>query len=161
LVIRDDDEVPPIAADFLKISRMASLLIHESLMNIGEEGAIEITVESASINSPNSNAVRVRCMDNGRQIPESERGSLFDPFFVKSDRPGDVGMNLMTCYLTVFAHGGTIKAEGTEDGKNVIDLVIPVKPTDPPNGHAFQRLFDSSSHIPRLSVPLVPESGDA
>jgi len=140
-VLRNEDGVPSISVDTQKISRMAFLLIQEAKMNIVEEGEIEIVVSRSPADSSRQESIRIMCMDNGSPIPESSRKHLFDPFYVRADKPGEVGMNLMTCYLTVFQHGGTIKAEGLEDGRNAINIILPLEPTKPSSYQLLGHLF--------------------
>ncbi len=144
--LRNEDGVPPISVDIRKISRMAFLLIQEARMNIAEEGEIEVVVSYCPANSSRQNAIQLKCMDNGCPIPEMSRKHLFDPFYVRADKPGEVGMNLMTCYLTVFQHGGTIKAEGLADGRNAISLTLPIEPTKPSSYELLSHLFEEGFH---------------
>ncbi len=129
--LHKEEGLPVISADDQKISRMAHLLLQEARMNIEKEGVIEVIISHCRANSFKEGAVRVKCTDNGKPISDSDRKRLFDPFYVRANRPSEVGMNLMTCYLTVFQHGGTIKATGDENGRNTIELTLPVETAEP------------------------------
>ena len=119
------DGLPLISGDRQKIGQMARLLFLEAKSSLKEGGNIEINVRSASDES----AVRITFIDDGQLIPEGDLERLFDPFFVRSDKPEELGTNLMACYLTVFHHGGGIRAKRTEDGRNAVIVSLPIEPT--------------------------------
>lgn len=122
------DEIGPITGDLKKISTMAGYLIEEAQKNIkSEDGAIEIQFFTTRLDA--ADGVRIRCIDNGPPVPEEERAHLFDPLHIRSDRPSEVGANLLYCYLTVFHHGGKIESTKLKDGRNVIELSLQVEPT--------------------------------
>ena len=49
--------------------------------------------------------------DNGPGLPQEALRNLFDPFMVRSDSPGEFGINLMACFFIVYHHGGIIRAD--------------------------------------------------
>jgi two-component system, NtrC family, sensor kinase len=118
--------IDKITADFKRISLMAAQLIREAKKNLKEAGVIEIQIFPAQIDGVE--AVRVRIIDNGVVIPESERPHLFDPLFIRSDRPMDISTDLLNCYLTVFNHGGKIQASSLSDQRNVMEFTLPKTP---------------------------------
>ena len=67
-------------------------------------------------------------LDNGDPVPDQDLPRLFDPFYVRANQPEELGTNLMACYLTVFHHGGTIRAERSTDGRNAVIFSLPVAP---------------------------------
>lgn len=129
--LTDLDRVEGITADKDKLSLMALNLVREARKNISETGTIEVQIFSTPIDG--AEGVRVRCIDDGTPIPEHEQHRLFDPFFVRADRPSEVGTDLLFCYLTVFHHGGKIKASSLKDGRNMIEFHLPVIPTKQAN----------------------------
>ncbi|MEX2580909.1 MAG: hybrid sensor histidine kinase/response regulator [Verrucomicrobiales bacterium] len=118
-------EVPAVAGDRQKIGQMARLLFQEARSSLKDGGDIEIRVNAAG----DASSVRITFIDSGPLIPESDLERLFDPFFVRSDKPEELGTNLMACYLTVFHHGGSIRAKRTSDDRNSVIITLPVKPT--------------------------------
>lgn len=133
-----------IAVDTKKITRMAHLLIQEARMNIEGEGEIEVIISDSEGSSTQAKGVQITCIDSGLPIPESDRKRLFDPFYVRAEKPSEVGMNLMTCYLIIFQHGGTIRAEGLSDGRNAIILTLPATPAASNPNRALKHLFGDS-----------------
>lgn len=142
--LSSDAHLHTITADLEKVSRMAQSIIKEAVANAGISGKIELQVSNASLESSGAEAVRIRCIDNGEPIPEKERSRLFDPFLVRSDRPGELGTDLVACYLSVFQHGGSIQAVAAEDGRNMIELTLPVIPVAPAGGAIFTRLIEDT-----------------
>lgn len=123
--LQASDGLPLISGDRQKIGQMARLLFLEAKSSLKDGGNIEINVRSAS----NESAVRITFIDDGQLIPEGDLERLFDPFFIRSDKPEELGTNLMACYLTVFHHGGGIRAKRTEDGRNAVIVTLPIEPT--------------------------------
>jgi signal transduction histidine kinase len=134
--------IPSIAGDAQKIGQMARLLFQEAKSTIGGEGTIEVRLSSG----PKGN-IQIVIVDSGEAIPEEDLKHLFDPFFVRNDRPEDLGTNLMACYLTVYHHGGTIKARRTRDGRNAIELSLPVKPLSEEQARRSRRVLNQFSEF--------------
>ncbi len=118
-----EELIPDISGDTQKIGQMARLLFQESKSAIGEEGKIEVRFSRAA-----NGDVRIVFVDDGELIADEDIQHLFDPFFVRSERPEDLGTNLMACYLTAYHHGGSIKARRTRDGRNAIEIALPEVP---------------------------------
>ena len=115
--------IPNISGDTQKLGQMARLLFQEAKSSLGEEGNIEVRFS----NTP-AGDVQIVFVDNGQLIPDDELKHLFDPFFVRSERPEELGTNMMACYLTIYHHGGAIKARRTRDGRNAIEISLPLNP---------------------------------
>lgn len=123
--IEADANAPKVSGDLQKISQMARLLFQEAKSSLHDGGEIEVKITEAE---NDSKSVAIEFIDNGPLIPSAHHDRLFDPFFVRSDKPQELGTNLVACYLTVFYHGGRIWAEHTKDGRNAIKIVLPVVP---------------------------------
>ena len=127
-----DGSVAPISCDRDRVLRIGRGLIGEAKKNlIDDEGKIEIKVSNARIGSDDREAVRIQCIDNGMPVPEEERGQMFDPFFIRSNRPADFGVELLYAYLSVFYHGGSIRALLNDNEENVIEIILPRIPISP------------------------------
>lgn len=127
--IKAADDLPTISGDNQKIGQMARLLFQEAKTSLKNGGKIEINVKATDDGS----GLKMSFIDDGQLIPEEDLERLFDPFFVRSDKPEELGTNLMACYLTVFHHGGGIRAKHTEDGRNAVIVTLPVHPTENEN----------------------------
>ncbi len=133
-----NDDIPTISGDRQKIGQMARLLFQEAKSSLKDGGKIEIQLKPTG----DQGAVRITFIDDGQLIPEGDLERLFDPFFVRSDKPEELGTNLMACYLTVFHHGGGIRAKRTEDGRNAVVVTLPLQPTHESKGVFPSRLLD-------------------
>ncbi len=51
--------------------------------------------------------------------------NLFDPFYTRSRKPDDFGVNMMACYVTMHLHGGTAEARHLEPRGLELKLTMP------------------------------------
>lgn len=86
---------------------------------------------------------------DGDPLPEEDLPWLFDPFYVRANFPEELGTNLMTCYLTVFHPGGTIRAKRTEDSRKAVVLTLPV--TSPPPDVEVEEGMKATGRLWRLA----------
>ena len=77
--------------------------------------------------------VQVRVTDNGRGIPESIRGKLFDPF-VSAGKENGTGLGLTVVQKIVQDHGGDIVVEKTSDMGTAFRLTLPLSSSSAGNG---------------------------
>lgn len=85
-------------------------LFHQVLLNLilngrdaaGASGLVSVRTQRID------RSVLVAVRDDGPGIPQSEMGTLFEPF--RSSKPRALGVGLATCRQIVTAHGGTIDA---------------------------------------------------
>ncbi len=60
--------------------------------------------------------------------PQDSAQNLFDPFYTRSRRPDDFGVNMMACYVTMHLHGGTISARRLHPQGLELTLRLPLDP---------------------------------
>ncbi|WP_449072333.1 response regulator [Prosthecobacter sp.] len=66
--------------------------------------------------------------------------NLFDPFYTRSRKPDDFGVNMMACYVTMHLHGGTAEARHLEPRGLELKLTMPLEPNwVPPKEEDFFR----------------------
>ncbi len=89
-------------------------------------------------------AVRFTIEDTGAWATDENVANLFDPFFVRTHQPTELGVNFTAAYVIVHLHCGTIDASMREGGGLKIQIVLPVDCADPaPDADMFfQRLLD-------------------
>ena len=117
-------ELPTLTGDPGKLAQMARFFFEESRATLKRRGEIEVRFGTCN----DGRSIETSFIDNGDPVPEAELSRLFDPFYVRATNPEELGTNLMACYLTVFHHGGTIRAERTADGRNAIVFTLPIAP---------------------------------
>jgi signal transduction histidine kinase len=124
MTIDVEEEIPVINGDLQKIGQMFRLLFQEAKASIGGSGEVEVRVRKGG----ETEGVTITVLDSAPLIPEKDLVHLFDAFFVRSDRPESLGTNLLACYLTAFHHGGAIRAFHSDEGRNAIEVNLPVEP---------------------------------
>lgn len=127
--VREDTAIPRLVGDPQKLAQMGRFLFEESRSTLPKGGSVEVRLAALDDGA----TVEVTFMDSGELIPELDLERLFDPFFVRANKPEELGTNLMACYLTVYHHGGTIRAERTADNRNAVIFTLPVVPVEDPN----------------------------
>jgi len=151
------ENLPGMVGDLHKLSQMARFLFEESRSVLKSGGEIEVFLSPTD----GGRDIEVVFIDNGDPVPEEDLARLFDPFYIRANIPEELGTNLMACYLTVFHHGGTIRAERSVDGRNVVVFSLPVEPvaaseTDADTGRRpLWRLADFSGYEPRAAGAIL------
>jgi len=106
--------------DSKKLERaLYNLLLNACEATSGENGRISVELTQVT------GGVQVRVTDNGRGIPESIRGKLFEPF-VSSGKENGTGLGLTVVQKIVQDHGGDIVVENTSDAGTVFRLTLPL-----------------------------------
>jgi signal transduction histidine kinase len=106
--------------DSKKLERaLYNLLLNACEATSGENG--RITVELSQV----AGGLQVRISDNGRGVPESIRGKLFEPF-VSSGKENGTGLGLTVVQKIIQDHGGDIVVENTSDVGTIFRLTLPL-----------------------------------
>ncbi|HXZ30883.1 MAG TPA: ATP-binding protein [Terriglobales bacterium] len=105
-------------------SRKLERALYNLLLNACEaippdEG--RITIELTRV----SERVQIRVADNGRGIPESIRGKLFEPF-ISVGKENGTGLGLTVVQKIVQDHGGDIVVENTSQEGTVFRVTLPL-----------------------------------
>lgn len=66
--------------------------------------------------------------DTGMWEGKDRPVNLFDPFYTRSRKPDDFGVNMMACYVTMHLHGGTADARHLEPRGLELKLAMPQDP---------------------------------
>ena len=97
------------------LSEALGNVVKNASEHTAEDGKIVITIE----NSEQSTTVSI--MDNGGGVPEEELSKLFQRFHrTENANPNSAGIGLAITKAIVEKHHGTITAENTDEGLNVI-----------------------------------------
>jgi signal transduction histidine kinase len=96
-----------------------NLLLNACEAVVANAGSIEVELREIA------NGVQIRVRDNGRGIPESIRGRLFEPF-VSYGKENGTGLGLTVVQKIVQDHGGDVAVEETSDTGTVFRLVLPL-----------------------------------
>lgn len=107
-----------------QVYRVLENLVQNALDAVGEGDEILMATEAAS-----GGDVVIRVADSGPGVPDSIRGSLFEPF-VTRDKPGGTGLGLSIVKKIVCEHGGTVWEEPWELKGACFHLLLPLGPPD-------------------------------
>jgi signal transduction histidine kinase len=127
--------------DTKKLERaLYNLLLNACEATVGEDGQINIDLTQVP------DGVQLRVADNGRGIPESIRGKLFEPF-VSSGKENGTGMGLTVVQKIIQDHGGDVVVEKTSVMGTVFRLNLPLSSSR--QNEARER--------PLESLPVAPQ----
>lgn len=106
-------------------------LIYRLIFNL-TENAIRYNRTNAQVHisvCDNKDKILIRVRDNGHDIPEQYRESIFQPFFridkSRSRAHGGVGLGLSLVWEIVLLHKGAIKIEESSDNGTVMLVTLP------------------------------------
>lgn len=137
-----DPATPNIPVDTERFQQLWRLLFTEELTHLSPGDELVITVVPAQDRS-GRDVLRISLRDNGDWPAEERYANLFDPFFVRTNKPDDFGVNMMACYSIVYLHGGTIEARSGSLNGVEITMEFPLEPAPSPSvSDFFQSLLD-------------------
>ncbi len=96
-----------------------NLLLNACEAVSGDQGQVNIEVCEIP------GGVEIRVADNGRGIPESIRGRLFEPF-VSQGKENGTGLGLTVVHKIVQDHGGDVTVEKTSEAGTVFRVLLPL-----------------------------------
>ncbi|EDY84441.1 response regulator receiver domain protein [Verrucomicrobiia bacterium DG1235] len=138
--------VPPIAANKAMIDRLFELLLRDESENANENGSIQISLEADSAEQ-GWDGVRVVLEDDGPGLTSANMQCLFDPFFTRSGKPDQYGINLLAAFFLVHHHSGTIDVERSKMGGARFNILLPLDPGSIPTAQGeeafLQRVMEA------------------
>lgn len=93
-----------ISVDVLKLKRIFSNIISNSVRFIKDKGIITITI------SKEDNYYKFIVSDNGSGVPDDIINKIFEPLFTTDNSRKNSGLGLSICKEFTLMHGGSIKA---------------------------------------------------
>lgn len=128
IVLRTGGDAIVVQAD----SRMMSVVLRNLVENavthsLPDSAPVELTIDQVT------DGARLRVIDDGPGIPESETENIFEPFYrldrSRSRRTGGYGLGLSICKRVVTAHGGTIAVHRRDGRGTIFEIVLPQQAT--------------------------------
>jgi two-component system probable response regulator PhcQ len=123
--------LPPIHADAAKLRHLFKLLIEDEIISLPPDTQIHIQAVSVPETAQRAALIRLEFRDNGPGLEAEDVRSIFDPFFIRTGDPQDLGINLMACYFIVHHHGGTINVQSQPGQGTAFTIELPLEPTPP------------------------------
>ncbi len=114
-------EVPVFNIDREQMKRVLINLIKNSLAAIGREGEIKIRTSY----NPKLQMVRLEVSDNGRGIPDEDKGRLFEPYY--STKKSGTGLGLTIVNTIVADHNGYIRVRDNHPRGTTFLIELPVR----------------------------------
>ena len=120
-------DLPALKVDESKFNRLIELLFRDAIISL--DSGNTLSVEAQAVGESNSESeIKLTVSDDGPGLPEDAVASLFDPFFLRADKPQEFGINLMACYFIVYHHGGRIEVDSRRGEGVKMDIFLPLKP---------------------------------
>ena len=124
-LVRDFEEVPPIAANENRLGQVFLNLLINAAQAIpeGHTAEHEIRVAMRRINGH----VQVEISDTGSGIPAEVRKRLFQPFVTTKPKEEGTGLGLSICRRIVLEYHGEISARENADRGTTFSVCLPVE----------------------------------
>lgn len=120
-----DASLPPIMVHGSRFRQMWRLIFMEELTHLSPGNSIHISAKVRRDAKGQSHLV-MYVRDNGVWEGADKPANLFDPFYTRSRKPDDFGVNMMACYVTMHLHGGTAEARHLEPSGLELEFSLPL-----------------------------------
>ncbi|WP_395752181.1 response regulator [Prosthecobacter sp.] len=121
-----DPALPPVMVHGARFRQMWRLIFMEELTHLSPGDSIQITARLRQDAKGQSHVVMI-VRDTGMWEGADKPVNLFDPFYTRSRKPDDFGVNMMACYVTMHLHGGTAEARHLEPRGLELEFTLPVE----------------------------------
>ncbi|WP_395732422.1 response regulator [Prosthecobacter sp.] len=139
LEISVDPGLPPVLVHGARFRQMWRLIFMEELTHLSPGDSIHISAKVRQDARGRSHLV-MYVRDTGVWEGADKPVNLFDPFYTRSRKPDDFGVNMMACYVTMHLHGGTAEARHLEPRGLELEFSLPVETNlDPKKEEDFFR----------------------
>jgi two-component system probable response regulator PhcQ len=133
------ENLPVLAVDKSKFSRIFDLLLKDEIVSLPEGS--RVTISAVVMDGIAGERVCVTVRDNGPGHSEETLRTIFDPFNARSESPSEHGINLMACYFIVHYHGGKIEAHSAPGQGTEFRLEFPISGNAPSVSGANTEFF--------------------
>ncbi|TDU66506.1 response regulator receiver domain-containing protein [Prosthecobacter fusiformis] len=121
-------DLPPLLVHGERFRQLWRLILIEEITHLQTGDRVLIRATREKDPTGQDQAVMV-LSDNGAWGAQDRAANLFDPFFTRSRKPDDFGVNMMACYVTLHLHGGSIEAKRLEPQGLELTMRLPLDPT--------------------------------
>ncbi len=123
-----DPSLPPVSVHGARFRQMWRLIFMEELTHLSPGDSIHISA-SVRQDAKGQKHMVMFVRDTGVWVGADKPVNLFDPFYTRSRKPDDFGVNMMACYVTMHLHGGTAEARHLEPRGLELEFSLPVETT--------------------------------
>ncbi|MFN0079302.1 MAG: response regulator [Prosthecobacter sp.] len=124
--IEIDPDLPPLRVHGGRFRQMWRLLFMEELTHLSTGDSIQISAK-VKRDAAGQDHVVMYVRDTGAWEGKDKPVNLFDPFYTRSRKPDDFGVNMMACYVTMHLHGGSAEARHLAPRGLEIKLSMPLE----------------------------------
>jgi signal transduction histidine kinase len=122
LKVEGDGELPPVAADPVRLGAALNNLLDNAVTYTGEGGRITLSARAAG-----ADAVELAVADSGIGIPRAYLPHVFEKFFRVPESDGHgTGLGLAIVREIVTAHGGHIRCDSEPGKGSVFTMTLPI-----------------------------------
>lgn len=123
-------DLPVLQVDGTRFPRLFELLLRDEASNLPPGSVIELDARLIPEGPSSPAEIEFVLTDNGSGLSEEALRSVFDPFFVRSDKPDEFGVYLMACFFIVHHHGGAIEVQRRDGAGLRFVIRLPLKPSN-------------------------------
>lgn len=120
-------DLPPLMVHEERFRQLWRLLFIEEITHLHPGDRVVIEARTECDATGQEQAVMV-LRDSGAWAAQDRAANLFDPFFTRSRKPDDFGVNMMACYVTLHLHGGSIEARRLDPQGLELTMRLPLDP---------------------------------
>ncbi len=121
-------DLPALKVDGARFRQMWRLLFMEETTHLSPGDTIQISA-TVKLDAAGKEHIVMYLRDSGAWEGKDKPANLFDPFYTRSRKPDDFGVNMMACYVTMHLHGGTAEARHLEPRGLEVRLSLPLDPS--------------------------------
>ncbi|MGC1480353.1 MAG: response regulator [Chthoniobacterales bacterium] len=122
-----DPETPKILGSPKQLAKVFRFMIAEEIVSLPESSEVRLFIEPEVVDGEVIGAA-IYFEDSVPVSSETTPESLLHPFNLRGSNPREFGVFLVSCYLIVKHHGGSINAWINEDDGLSISLFLPCEP---------------------------------
>lgn len=120
-------DIPAFKVDGSRFRQMWRLIFMEEITHLSSGDSIQISAKVKRDAAGREHLV-MYVRDTGAWEGKDKPANLFDPFYTRSRKPDDFGVNMMACYVTMHLHGGSAEARHLEPRGLELKLSMPLHP---------------------------------
>ncbi len=126
-----DPSVPTLKVNGGRFRQMWRLIFMEEVTHLSAGDSIQISAKVKQ-DASGRDLLVMYVRDTGAWEGANKPANLFDPFYTRSRKPDDFGVNMMACYVTMHLHGGTADARHLEPRGLELRFSMPLDPAAEP-----------------------------
>lgn len=123
-----DELLPEIIIDEARIIQVLSILISNAISYSPAGSKITLSIDTENRNVPAKRTLRIKVIDHGIGIPDTEKKRIFDRFYRIDKSHKDkqhYGLGLSIAQNIILLHKGTLAVKDTEGGGSTFCITLP------------------------------------